>query len=113
MKRTLFIPALIFSFLLSPLPSEASPKDSYEKVYKECMQMDDFKADDDALNAAYKKLIAALPPDKAAKLKADQKQWVKQCAQMVKDEGRPHKNLCIATIGRKEELEEMIAKLKK
>ena len=112
MRRPLFIPALIFSLLLGPLPSEASPKDSHEKVYTECMQMGDFKADDDALNAAYKKLIAALPPDKAAKLKAEQKQWVKDCAQMVKNEGRPHKNLCLWTIGRKEELEEMIKKLK-
>ncbi len=77
------------------------------------MQMGDFKADDDALNAAYKKLIATLPPDKAANLKAEQKQWVKDCAQMVKNEGRPHKNLCLWTIGRKEELEEMVAKLKK
>jgi uncharacterized protein YecT (DUF1311 family) len=73
--------------------------------------MSDFMEDDNALNAAYKKLMAALPPEKAAKLKADQKIWIKRCAQMVKNEGRPHKNLCIATIGRREELEEMVANL--
>jgi uncharacterized protein YecT (DUF1311 family) len=90
----------------------ASPKDSYEKVYKECMQMDDFKADDDALNAAYKKLIAKLPAADAAKLKQEQKDWIKECAQMVKSESRPHKNLCNATITRKEQLEEMLKNLK-
>jgi len=113
MKRTLFIPSLLISLLLSSLTAQASPKDSYEKVYKECMQMDDFKADDDALNTAYKKLIAALPPDKAAKLKADQKQWVKDCAWQVTNDGKPHKNLSRMTFSRKEELEEMVAKLKK
>jgi uncharacterized protein YecT (DUF1311 family) len=113
MTRTLFIPALLMSLPLSPLLSEASPKDSYEKVYKECMQMDHFKADDGALNAAYKKLITALPPEEAAKLKADQKQWIKDCAWQVTNDGRPHKNLSRMTFSRKEELEEMLSKLKK
>jgi uncharacterized protein YecT (DUF1311 family) len=113
MKRPLFIPALVLPLLLSPIRTEASPKDSYAKVYKECMQMEDFKADDDALNAAYKKLIAALPADKAAKLKAEQKQWVKNCEWQVKNDGKPHKNLSSMTLSRKEELEEMVAKLKK
>jgi uncharacterized protein YecT (DUF1311 family) len=112
MKRPLFIPALVIPLLLSPIRTEASPKDSYAKVYKECMQMDDFKADDDALNAAYKKLMATLPAPEAAKLKQEQKDWIKACAQMVKDEGRPHKNLCIWTNSRKEKLEEMLRILK-
>ena len=74
--------------------------------------MDDFKADDDALNAAYKSLMAKLPASDAAKLKQEQKDWIKECAQMVKNEGRPHKNLCIWTNGRKEALEEMLKNLK-
>jgi uncharacterized protein YecT (DUF1311 family) len=91
----------------------AGSKDSYEKVYKDCMMMDDFKADDDALNAAYKKLMAALPKEKAAKLKQEQRDWLKECSKMVKDEGRPHKNLCIWTTSRRERLEEALRNLKK
>ena len=109
-------PALHIAALLitafTPTTLNASPKDSYEKVYNECMQMEDFKADDDALNAAYKKLIAKLPAADAAKLKQEQKDWIKECAKMVKDEGRPHKNLSIWTNSRKEKLEEMLVNLK-
>lgn len=113
MKRIPLISALLIPLFSSPIKTEASPGDSYQKVYKECMQMGYFKEEDGALNAAYKKLIAALPPDKAAKLKADQKQWIKDCEWQVKNDGKPHKNLSNMTITRKEELEEMVAKLKK
>jgi uncharacterized protein YecT (DUF1311 family) len=107
-------PALLAALLITAFTTmlNASPKDSYDKVYKECMQMADFQADDDALNAAYKKLMAKLPAPDAAKLKQEQKDWIKECAQMVKNEGRPHKNLCIWTNGRKEALEEMLKNLR-
>lgn len=110
MLRKLFI--ILFASTLASAALQAGSKDSYEKVYQECMMMDDFKADDAALNAAYKKLIAALPKEKVAKLKQEQRDWVKECAKMVKYEGRPHKNLCLWTIGRREALEQMLKELR-
>jgi uncharacterized protein YecT (DUF1311 family) len=111
MKRVILPIIAILASLASTSTSHASPKDSYEKVYKECMQMEDFKADDDALNAVYKKLMAKLPPAEAAKLKEEQKSWIKECAKMVKEEGRPVKNLIIWTAGRREKLEDMLKKI--
>ena len=92
---------------------DGRPNDSYEAVYKECMQMPDFRADDMALNVAYKKLMKALSPAKAAELKKAQLEWISVCRKMVKDEGRPHKNLELSTQARKEALEEMVAALER
>jgi uncharacterized protein YecT (DUF1311 family) len=105
--------AIIGLLLSLPSNSMSSPGHSYSKVYKECMEMPDFKEDDDALNSAYKKLMKLLPPEKAAKLKAEQKEWVKGCKWTVENDGRPHKNLQSATVGRREQLEEMLSKLTK
>ena len=95
----------------SPLVSIAGPKDTMEKIHKSLMEYDeDFREIDAALNATYKKLLATLPADRAAKLKKEQVQWVKDCSASVKTEGRPTKYVSLAFRSRLEELQEMLSK---
>jgi len=91
------------------LTALAGPKDTMEKIHKSLMENDDdFREIDAALNATYKKLLATLPAERAARLKKEQLQWVKDCSASVKTEGRPTKYLSLAFRSRLEELEAML-----